>query len=141
ANVGLTACQSGDFFNQVFMFEPNPEIFPILELNTKLMLRTCQHQAFNIGLGPEAAKAVLNVPRHNWGGAFVHDRFNAYSDTLFASKHLVGRLDTADYRQVGIQIEAAGKVCTELFARLARLGLRRGVIKLDTEGYEKVILQ
>ena len=141
ANVGLTACQCGDFFKQVFMFEPNPEIFPILELNAKLMLRSCQRHAYNIGLGPVSARSILNVPSHNWGGAFVHDRFNAYSDALLATKHLVRDLSTANYRQMEIQIEPAGEVCAALFAHLARLGLKRGVIKLDTEGYEKAILE
>jgi FkbM family methyltransferase len=141
ANIGLTSCQCGDFFREVCMFEPNPEIFPILELNTKLMLRSCRTRAFNVGLGPVSMKSTLNIPVHNWGGAFIHDGFNAYPDSLFAERHLVRALDVTAYRQVPIQIEAAAGLLPGLFAEFRQAGLNRGVIKLDTEGYEKAILE
>jgi FkbM family methyltransferase len=141
ANIGLTSCQCGDFFREVCMFEPNPEIFPILELNTRLMLRSCRARAFNVGLGPVSMKSKLNIPCHNWGGAFIHDGFNAYSDGLFAKRHLVRELDVKTYRQVEVQIEAAADLCPGLFAEFSRAGLTTGVIKLDTEGYEKAILE
>ena len=86
-------------------------------------------------------KSKLNIPCHNWGGAFIHDGFNAYSDGLFAKRHLVRELDVKTYRQVEVQIEAAADLCPGLFAEFSRAGLTTGVIKLDTEGYEKAILE
>jgi FkbM family methyltransferase len=141
ANIGLTSCQCGDLFREVCMFEPNPEIFPVLELNTRLILRACRTRAFNVGLGPVSTKSTLNIPLDNFGGAFIHDSLNAYPDSLFAAKHRVGELDVTTYRQVEIQIESAAGLCPGLFAEFSRAGLRRGLIKLDTEGYEKVILE
>jgi len=141
ANVGLTSCQCGDSFREVCMFEPNAELFPVLELNTKLMLRSCRRRAFNIGLGPVSTEATLNIPTHNWGGAFVHDGHNAYSDALFASRHLVEQLDLEAYRKIGIRIEATANLLPGLFAEFSRAGLTTGVIKVDTEGYEKAILE
>jgi len=141
ANIGLTSCQCGNAFREVCMFEPNPEIFPILELNTRLVLGSGRRRAFNYGLGPESTTARLNVPNGNWGGAFVHDRHNAYSDELFAERHRVGRLDLGEYRQLDVRIVASADVIPGLFADFAREGRTRGVIKLDTEGYEKPILE
>jgi FkbM family methyltransferase len=140
ANIGLTSCQCGNLFKQVLMFEPNPEIFPILELNTGMVLRTCERRAFNFGLGPVACTATLNVLADNFGGAFVHDEHNAYSDALFARKHLQASFDLSRYRQVPIRIAATAEVLPPLFAELHTRGLTRGVIKLDVEGYEQAII-
>jgi len=140
ANIGLTSCQCGDLFREVLMFEPNAEIFPILELNTRMMLRSCRRRAFNFGLGPVARSTALNVPEENFGGAFVHDEHNAYPDTLFARKHLQPGFDLARYRQIPIRIAATGEVLPPLFAELSARGLSRGVIKLDVEGYEQAII-
>jgi FkbM family methyltransferase len=140
ANIGLTSCQCGDLFREVLMFEPNPEIFPILELNTRMLLRACRRRTFNFGLGPAARSTTLNVPEDNFGGAFVHDEHNAYPDTLFARKHLQSRFDLARYRQIPIRIAATAEVLPPLFAELSGRGLSRGVIKLDVEGYEQAII-
>jgi FkbM family methyltransferase len=140
ANIGLTSCQCGDFFREVLMFEPNSEIFPILELNTRLALRTCRKRAFNFGLGPTASSTTLNVPLDNFGGAFIHDQHNAYSDELFAARHSKSSFDLAGYRQVPIRIEATSAVMPPLFNELRTKGLTNGVIKIDAEGYEKAIL-
>jgi len=141
ANIGLTSCQCGDLFREVLMFEPNQEIFPILELNTKLSLRTCRARAFNFGLGPTASTTTLNVPSGNIGGAFIHDRYNAYADELFATRHAKSSFDLASYRQVPIRIEATSAALPPLFTELRTKGLTNGVIKIDVEGYEKAILK
>jgi FkbM family methyltransferase len=141
ANIGLTSCQCGDFFREVLMFEPNSEIFPILELNARLALRTCRVRAFNFGLGPTASSATLNVPFDNFGGAFIHDEHNAYTDDLFAARHSNSSFDLGSYRQVPIRIEATSAVLPPLFDELRARGLTKGVIKIDAEGYEKAILK
>ena len=141
ANIGLTSCQCGDLFREVLMFEPNPEIFPILELNASLTLHKCHKRTFNFGLGPVACNTHLNVPADNFGGAFVHDGHNAYPDTLFAAKHLRATFDLAHYRQIPIRIAATTEILTPLFAQLQGQGLARGVIKLDVEGYETAIIE
>jgi FkbM family methyltransferase len=141
ANIGLTSCQNGDLFREVIMFEPNPEIFPILQLNTRLALASCHHRAFNFGLGPVSSKATLNIPARNIGGAFIHDSHNAYSDELFASRFFHDRLEVSRFRQIEIQIMAAREVFPDLFAELRRSGCTAGVLKVDVEGYERAILE
>ncbi len=141
ANIGLTTAQCGDSFREVFSFEPNPEIFPVLELNSKLMLRQCNRHAFNFGLGPEQRLTQLNLPSKNFGGAFVYDEHNAYTADLIASKHGSGNFDLTSYRQVPVRIEAVHTVLPPIFEKLRAQGLTRGVIKLDVEGYEKAILE
>lgn len=141
ANIGLTSCQCGDLFREVLMFEPNSEIFPILELNTKLVLRTCRARAFNFGLGPDpASSTTLNVPLDNFGGAFIRDQHNAYTDDLFATRHSKSSFDLGNYRQVPIRIEATSAIMPPLFDELRTKGLMQGVIKIDVEGYENAIL-
>ena len=141
ANIGLTSCQCGTLFRQVVMYEPNPELFPVLSLNAGMMLRAGQWQAFNFGLGPEARNTVLNVPAENFGGAFVHDEHNAYSDSLFAHKHAQPRFDLSHYCQVSIRIEATAQILSTLFDELHSRKLLRGVIKIDVEGYERAIIE
>ena len=38
ANIGLSTCQSGDRFKEVHCYEPNPNCFKILEVNTQIAL-------------------------------------------------------------------------------------------------------
>lgn len=141
ANVGLTSSQCGDSFEQVLMFEPNPEIAPILDLNTKMSLTRCRRKLFPFGLGPEAKSAVLMVPPGNWGAAFVRDEHNAYPDELIARWHRVEKHELERYRRVPIRIEAIADALPPLFANLASEGTTRGAIKVDVEGYERAILK
>jgi FkbM family methyltransferase len=141
ANIGLTSCQCGTLFRQVVMYEPNPELFPVLRLNAGLMLRAGNWRAFNFGLGPVARQTTLNVPAENFGGAFVHDEHNAYSEDLFARKHAQTRFDLKRYRQIPIRIEATTEVLAPLFAELQGARAPCGVIKIDVEGYEKAIIE
>ena len=39
ANIGLSSCQSGHRFQEVHCYEPNPDCFSILSINTKLCLK------------------------------------------------------------------------------------------------------
>jgi FkbM family methyltransferase len=141
ANIGLTSCQCGALFRQVVMYEPNPELFPVLTLNAGTMLRAGQWRAFNFGLGPLPRDTTLNVPAENFGGAFVHDEHNAYSDALFARKHAQSHFDLTHYRQISIHLESTTEVLSTLFAELQCGKLLRGVIKIDVEGYEKAIVE
>ena len=40
----------------------------------------------NFGIGGSDGETTLLVPKHNWGGAYIDDRGNSYSDEVLAGK-------------------------------------------------------
>lgn len=140
ANIGLTSCQSGQRFRQVHMFEPNPDCFSILQVNARISLAGCDYHLHPYGLGDATERRTLFVPRHNWGGAFVHDGHNSYPDEVLAAKDGFSEFDPHRYLQVDIQINDACETLSRLFERLNASGCTSGVIKIDVEGYEPVII-
>ncbi|GAA0847991.1 FkbM family methyltransferase [Cupriavidus pauculus] len=140
ANIGLTSCQSGRKFRQVHMFEPNPDCFSILQVNTRISLAGCDYHLHPYGLGDADERRTLFVPRHNWGGAFVRDAHNSYPDDVLAGKDGFTEIDPRRYLQIDIQIADARKALGALFDDLRQAGLVSGVIKIDVEGYEPVVI-
>ena len=141
ANIGLSTCQSGDRFKEVHCYEPNPNCFKILEVNTQIALSQCKLYLNQYGLGTEKSETVLHVPRGNWGGAFVHDPHNSYSDEEIGRKDGYQGFDAARYQQIPIVIESGTEKLGELFNSLTSRGLKNGFIKIDVEGYEPVIIE
>ncbi len=140
ANIGLSTCQAGDMFSEVHCFEPNPDCFDILRVNTSIALKKTKLNLYKLGLGPEKKSLKLVVPKHNWGGAFVYDENNAYSPELLASKDGFETFNWENYNLIDIDIESANKVFQELFEKLAARGHKKGFIKVDVEGYEPLVL-
>ena len=122
------------------MLEPNPDCFDILRVNARISLKICQMHCYNLGLGDEASTSILTVPKHNWGGAFIHDKFNSYSDELLANKDCFGNLDSQNYERKTIKIVPAVDVFKNIFEKMASEGLTKGIMKIDVEGYESTIL-
>lgn len=141
ANVGLSSCQSGDFFKEVHCYEPNPECFQILKINTKISLKKCKVILNNFGLGLDDGVTELCVPRGNWGGAFIHDEANSYTDHEIGSKDGYVGFSPDNYEIVPIQIKNAVHHFTNLFLGLKDKNLCRGFIKIDVEGYEPVVIE
>ncbi len=141
ANIGLSSCQSGDFFREVHCYEPNPDCFQILKINTKISLEKCKVTLNNFGLGLLDGETRLFVPRGNWGGAFIHDDANAYSDEEVGSKDGYVGFSENNYEVISVQIRNSFNHLTELFSQLNARNLRKGFIKIDVEGYENVVLE
>lgn len=141
ANIGLTSCQSGDLFKHVFMFEPNPDCFAILKVNSRIALRRSEVHLSPVGLGEASATRTLTVPKTNWGGAFIRDGTNSYSEDLLARKDGFDSIAQDNYEHVTIRVEPAAEILSGVFAKVARAGLRSGVVKIDVEGYEPVVLE
>lgn len=141
ANIGLTTCQSGNLFKEVHCYEPNPNCFKILEVNTQIVLNKCKIFLNQFGLGSEKFETTLFVPGSNWGGAFVHDQHNSYSDDELGRKDGHQGFDPSKYSQVPIQIKDGVEVLSDLFNSLKSRNLTNGFIKIDVEGYEPVIIQ
>jgi len=141
ANIGLSACQSGDLFKEVHCYEPNPDCFNILEVNTRISLSKCKLHLNRFGLGAEKAEKTLYVPKGNWGGGFIHDENNSYKDDQLGSKDGYQGFNPNNYNQTTIAIEPAKETLEALFKDLESKGLRKGFIKIDVEGYEPLIVR
>jgi FkbM family methyltransferase len=141
ANIGLTSCQSGNAFREVHCFEPNPDCFSILKINTKLSLSKPIVFLNNYGLGAETNQSNLYVPRGNWGGGFIHDENNSYSDSEIGKKEGCEDFSAVSYDVMPIQIESADEILANLFQSLWTKSLTSGFIKIDVEGYEPLIVK
>ena len=140
ANIGLTSCQSGRHFREIHMFEPNPTCAAILKLNTRIALNGLNYCIHEYGLGEADREATLKVPVGNMGGAFINDGVNSYSSDILAMKDNFQKVEESNYLEESIRIRCAEVVLSELFQSLGAKGLKSGVIKIDVEGYEPVIL-
>jgi len=140
ANIGLTSCQNGNDFDEVHMYEPNPLCCNILEVNATIALNSTQFNIHKYGLGEVEKKVILTVPKHNWGGAFIKDSLNAYSDELLASKDCFTSIDKNNYFEMDILIKDTVSELNTLFQNLIQKGFKKGVIKIDVEGYELIVL-
>jgi FkbM family methyltransferase len=141
ANIGLTSCQSGNAFSEVHCFEPNPDCFSILKINTKLSLSRPLVFLNNFGLGAEAVQSNLYLPRGNWGGGFIHDENNSYTDSEIGEKDGYEGFSADNYDVMPIKIESANEKLSYLFESLLAKNLTSGFIKIDVEGYEPLIVK
>lgn len=140
SNIGLTACQSGRHFREIHMFEPNPTCATILKLNTRIALSGLNYKIHEYGLGESDREATLKVPVGNMGGAFINDGVNSYSADILAMKDNFQAVEETNYLEESIHIRNAEVALSEPFQSLSAKGLKSGVIKIDVEGYEPVIL-
>ena len=141
ANIGVMSCQCGDFFKRVFAFEPNPDCIHITKVNTRLFLRKAQFKLFEFGLGDRKDNVTLNVPKGNWGGAYISDDFNTYTTEILAKKDGHVNFDANNYDKVEVAIESAKDVLRALFAQQNSDGMQCCVVKIDVEGCETLVLE
>lgn len=141
ANIGLISCQSGQKFKKVHMYEPNPICCCILEANSLLSLSHEKFEIHNFGLGDENSFVKLTIPRNNWGGAYVQSSKNCYSSEILANKDGCRDFDSENYFAIDVSIKNAKDHLSKIFSELLTSDLSCGVIKIDVEGYELVILQ
>lgn len=140
ANIGLVSCQCGNAFGAVHMFEPNPLCCHLIAVNAALAL-TVPYTLHPFGIGDGDKTGELTVPRHNWGGAFVDDTDNSYSKTILAAKDGFSGYAAENYFKVGIEIRDGATAFGAVFAELLAAGRTHGVVKIDVEGYEPVVLE
>ena len=140
ANIGLSSCQCGFQFGEVHMFEPNPDCVSILKVNAKIALRSMPYVINEFGLGSKKENLKLYVPYDNWGGAFIKSADNEYNQNLLSEKDGYGEFNEKNYQILDVQVESAVDKLQALFDDLARRGKSKGVIKIDVEGYENLVL-
>jgi len=134
-NVGLISLQCGSAFKVVHGFEPNPDLSKVLGVNCQGLNNFTLHP---YGIGANDAEVELFVPPHNLGGGFILAG-NGYSPQLLAEKDGMTKID--GYQTMLVDVKKGSRVFSELFAGFRAQGLRSGVIKIDVEGFENVILR
>jgi FkbM family methyltransferase len=141
ANIGLSSCQFGKNFQEIHLFEPNPQAISILKINTQIALHGKSYFIHEYGLGSKKEMLHLSVPPNNWGGAFIASADNAYQPRLLASKDGYSQFDQNNYDEIAVQIESASEKLGVIFEKMVQKNLTHGVIKIDVEGYEKFIIE
>jgi FkbM family methyltransferase len=140
ANIGLNSCQSGSLFKTIHMIERNPNCFQILSVNTGIALQGLDYHLYPIGLGVSNEIKNLTIPKDNWGGAFIDDTFNSYSKNTIVKKDNYTDYDKDNYKTLQIKIKSAEEILNDLFLNFKKSNHTSGVIKIDVEGYEPIIV-
>lgn len=136
ANIGLTTFYAGENFKESFCFEPNPKVFCVLKANLFERLERGVH-LFNFGLGARDERTTLNIPKANYGGAFVLGQGNAYTLEELASKDGFGKFEKSNYDELPIEVRKGREVLAPIFEKV-KGGF---TIKIDVEGYETTVLE
>lgn len=134
ANIGLITIQSGFRFKSLHAFEPNPTAFSILSANCQQFGLEHVH-LYPFGIGVRDDSVDLHVPKGNMGGAYIAGEENAYSDEDFRQN------DSERNHRVSVQIKRGAVVLSQVFENLRKSAQTSGVIKIDAEGYELIILK
>ncbi len=66
---------------------------------------------------------------------------NAYSENILAQKDGFTSLKKSNYFNIEIQVKKAADELELLFCNLVKRNLKKGVIKIDVEGYELTVLK
>ena len=139
ANIGLTTIQNYQKFDSTHCFEPNSTVFNILKTNIKICCNDLKKiNLHNVGLGKEKGKFSLNVPRNNFGGAFIKDN-NSYNFETLAKKDGLDSFESKNYFTEEVIIEDQNFLKSNVFDDLKKES--KGVIKIDVEGYELQIIE
>ena len=128
-------------FKSLYLYEPNPLIFKILEVNAALNLNKNSYHLFNYGLGDSDSELDIMVPKNNWGGAFIISEDNHYKESLLASKDGFNTLDDDNYIKLSAKIKKTSVELENIFENFSKQQGKNGIIKIDVEGFEEVVLK
>ena len=98
-----------------------------------------KYTLLNFALGDENKLEQLYVPKNNWGGAFIKNS-NYYEANLLAEKDGFYSFNSDNYHLEQIVVKDAQSVFKKLFGEVLQKNLVKGFVKIDTEGYDQLIL-
>jgi FkbM family methyltransferase len=117
ANIGNHSLFLSQYFRTVYAFEPNPEIYELLKINSTYVSKIKNIITYCYGLGDKAQKLNLKINRNNMGNSKI----------VFKNEQTVCNDNQ-------IKIEKADNL---LFLKDSNIGL----IKIDVEGHEIFVLK
>jgi FkbM family methyltransferase len=141
ANVGLISAQVATVFEKNILFEPNTVLCHIIHANMMTLAPNAKYSLHNLALGEDSKIGKLTIPPKNVGGAFIEDSSNSYNKSVLGLKDGNADLNFKDYDHIEINIVNAEYQLASTFQQFVKEGLHDIVIKIDTEGYEQVILR
>ncbi len=135
ANIGLITWHSRGWFRSFHCYEPNPRMFSVLTANlaNAFSLDGPILHLHNFALGDRDDTSILSVPLRNQGGAFIAGPANAYGTDVLDDR----KRTAAGMMHIPISIRQGRGVFRDL---LNEMPDGRFVVKIDTEGYEQVII-
>jgi len=136
ANIGLSTIAVGQKFRKIDCVEPNPLLLNVLRTNLAINNLCNRINIHPIGLGERDQKMEMCVPHDNFGGGFLPNG-NAYNDVSNA----ISMRGNCITKNQTVEIRSAQNWFDCLFSTYINSGLNNGVIKIDVEGYEKIIFE
>jgi len=140
ANIGISSCQNGNDFKEVHLFEPNPLCQNIAFVNISVSLKNDNWTLHPFGLGSIDYTGKLRVPKNNWGGGYIVGNDNSYDNLLLLKKEGQITFMKDDFLEYQVLIKETHSTILNLFKDLVKCNRQNGVIKIDVEGMEPVIL-
>ena len=140
ANIGLTSALVGHVFERIDCVEPNPLVANILKTNLALNLAPGCFEIHEIGLGKSAGKAVMKIPLTNFGGGYV-EQDNPQFDASRQQDLSTDFSDRARFLEQSVPIKQALSWFSERFKEHQKSDRKKGVIKIDVEGFEEPIFE
>ena len=136
ANIGLITWHSREWFRCFHCYEPNPRMFNVLTANLAMAFGPDgpSLHLHHFALGDRDDTSVLSVPLRNQGGAFIAGEANAYGADVLDDR----KRTEAGMTYVRITIRQGRGVFRDHFDKMPD---GRFVVKIDTEGYEQVIIR
>ena len=122
ANVGLSSILVYNDFRKFYLFEPNPLIFKVLEVNSALNFNENSYSLFNYGLGNKDETLSIAIPKNNWGGAFIISNDNHYDQSLLTGKDGFKKIDNENYIKLEAKIKNTKNEISELFSLIKKDG-------------------
>jgi FkbM family methyltransferase len=141
ANVGLISAQVASVFEKNILYEPNTLLCNIIHANMMSLAPNAKYTINNFALGEDTKNGKLTIPPKNVGGAFIGDSSNSYDKSVLALKDKNVELNFNEYDNIDIKIVNAEDHFKLIFKDFVDNNLNDIVIKIDTEGYEIVILR
>ena len=135
ANIGLTSALVGKKFSRVDCVEPNELTFNILKTNLALNLLSNNFECHLFGLGHRDEILNLKVPDNNFGGAYLE------SENKLVDIKEIELGGEQNFIETEVKIRKATSWLAEYFQSLDKIKLKKGVIKIDVEGYEEVVFR
>ena len=131
ANIGLTSSMVGNGFQRIDCVEPNELVFNILKTILALNIASDNYHCHMIGLGKKDETLNLLIPKDNFGGAFIKENNNI---AIKRESEL-----SNDYLEVQVEIVNSHYWLKKFFWELKESNQKKGIIKVDVEGYEEII--